>query len=125
MSTLVIDILKSFGQGFGFSDVSPNGETEIHFRCENDDVIGFEVIGEGLLCFIKRQYTAFALDQTWLTLFSLINAEEWKPRQWNIGLKEENQLVLFVFLSSDGLGTEILNQLFEELWQLRDALPKR
>ncbi len=123
MNSVTLEVLRAFGQGFGFNDLLPEGEDHaIHLQCGNGDIIGFQVVEEELLCFVRRSYEPVVLDALWRSLFSLIHTEEWQVRQWHIGLTEQNTLKIFTFLPAERLGTENLHQIFNEMWQLREEL---
>jgi len=120
---VTLEILRDFGQGFGFNDLLPLGEEHaIHLVCENGDIIGFQVVEETLLCFVRMEYESVVLDALWVKLFTLVDAEDWRARQWHIGLRGIGGLEIFIFLPESFLSTESLHQVFSELWQLREVI---
>ena len=123
MKTATFEILEAFGKGLGFDALSLSEEIGLHMSCEGGDIIGFQPMDSHIVCFVQRSYLAFALNAAWPKLFKLIDQDEWQARQWRIGLREENNLVLFTFLSEVGLEAAALHGLFEEMWQLREVLP--
>lgn len=125
MNRVNLEILRDFGQGLGFNDLLPFGEDHaIHLTCENGHIIGFQVVEEVLLCFVRIEYEPVELDVLWAKLFALVDAEDWKARQWHVGLRGVGGLEIFIFLPESLLSTEMLHQLFSEMWELRDIISR-
>ena len=122
MNEVAVRALQDFGRDLGFDNLLPEGTDAAHWQCENDDLMGFIGLEGEILCYLQRSYEPFVLNSLWEALFSLVDQEEWRDRQWHIGLTKEGQLVVFSFLSQEGLGSEILHKTFNEIWQLREVL---